>query len=109
MPSWVSGLSEKTLANDQERRAALTEQTASQIQLLTDRAEVIRVVDEIDNTVDAKDWTACRGYFLDELYVDFTSLAGGSPVAWPLTTSWGYGPLTSTLTSRASKCVRTTE
>jgi hypothetical protein len=79
MPSWVSGLSEKTLANDQERRAALTEQTASQIQLLTDRAEVIRVVDEIDNTVDAKDWTACRSYFLDEIYVDFTSLAGGSP------------------------------
>ena len=57
----------------------MTEQTASQIQLLTDRAEVIRVVDEIDNTVDAKDWTACRGYFLDEIYVDFTSLAGGSP------------------------------
>ncbi len=57
----------------------MTEQTTSQIRLLTDRAEVIRVVDEIDNTVDAKDWTACRGYFLDEIYVDFTSLAGGSP------------------------------
>jgi len=52
---------------------------ASQLQLLTDTAEIIRVVDEIDNTVDAKDWTACRGYFLDEIYVDFTSLAGGSP------------------------------
>jgi hypothetical protein len=57
----------------------LTEQTASQIQVLTDRAEVIRVVDEIDNTVDAKDWMACRGYFLDVIYVDFTSLAGGAP------------------------------
>jgi hypothetical protein len=57
----------------------LTEQTASQMQLLTDRAEVIRVVDEIDNTVDAKDWPACRSSFLEEIYVDFTSLAGGSP------------------------------
>ncbi len=28
---------------------------ASQLQLLTDIAEIIRVVDEIDNTVDAKD------------------------------------------------------
>ena len=57
----------------------MTEQMAFQLQLLTDIAEIIRVVDEIDNTVDAKDWTACRGYFLDEIYVDFTSLAGGSP------------------------------
>ena len=57
----------------------MTEQMASQLQLHTDIAEIIRVVDEIDNTVDAKDWTACRGYFLDEIYVDFTSLAGGSP------------------------------
>jgi hypothetical protein len=57
----------------------LTEQATSQIQFLTDRAEIIRIVDEIDNTVDAKDWTACRSYFLDEIYVDFTSLAGGSP------------------------------
>ena len=57
----------------------MTEQMASQLQLHTDIAEIIRVVDEIDNTVDAKDWTACRGYFLDEIYVNFTSLAGGSP------------------------------
>ena len=57
----------------------MTEQATSQIRFLTDRAEIIRVVDEIDNTVDAKDWRACRSYFLDEIYVDFTSLAGGSP------------------------------
>ncbi len=35
----------------------MTEQTATQIQLLTDRAEVIRVVDEIDNTITTKDGT----------------------------------------------------
>ncbi|MBA2596280.1 MAG: nuclear transport factor 2 family protein [Chloroflexia bacterium] len=46
---------------------------------LFDEAAIRRVVDEIDNAVDAKDWAACRGYFLDEIDVDFTSLAGGSP------------------------------
>ena len=61
----------------------MTEQTASQVQFLTDRAEIVRIVDEIDNTVDAKDWTACRSYFTDEIYADFTSLAGGSPANMP--------------------------
>jgi hypothetical protein len=41
--------------------------------------EIILVVDEIDNAVDAKDWQKCRSYFTDEIYADFTSLAGGSP------------------------------
>ena len=45
---------------------------------LFDRSEIILVVDEIDNAVDAKDWQRCRGYFTDEIYADFTSLAGGS-------------------------------
>ena len=52
-------------------------------QHLFDRAEIILVVDEIDNTVDAKDWERCRGYFTDEIYADFTSLAGGSPANMP--------------------------
>jgi hypothetical protein len=46
-------------------------------QHLWDRIEVIRIVDEIDNAVDAKEWDRCRGYFTDEIYADFTSLAGG--------------------------------
>lgn len=44
-----------------------------------DQTEIITVVDEIDNAVDAKDWERCRSYFTDEIYADFTSLAGGSP------------------------------
>ncbi len=46
---------------------------------LADEREIVRVVDEIDNAVDAKDWKACRSYFQDEIDVDFSSLAGGSP------------------------------
>jgi hypothetical protein len=66
---------------------ALTEQTASQIQLLVDQVEIMRAVD-------AKDWTACRGYFLEEIYVNFTSLAGGSPARMPaddLVGAWSTG------------------
>ena len=48
-------------------------------QHLFDRSEIILVVDEIDNAVDAKDWERCRSYFTDGIYADFTSLAGGSP------------------------------
>ena len=48
-----------------------------------DRMEITRIVDEIDNAVDAKDWERCRGYFTDEIYADFTSLAGGSPGNMP--------------------------
>ena len=53
--------------------------TEASIEHISDRAEIILVVDEIDNAVDAKDWKRCRGYFTDEIYADFTSLAGGSP------------------------------
>jgi hypothetical protein len=52
-------------------------------QHLLDRMEITLVVDEIDNAVDAKDWERCRGYFTDEIYADFTSLAGGSPGNMP--------------------------
>jgi hypothetical protein len=52
-------------------------------QHLWDRIEIIRIVDEIDNAVDAKEWERCRGYFTDEIYADFTSLAGGSPGNMP--------------------------
>ncbi len=48
-------------------------------QHLFDRSEITLVVDEIDDAVDAKDRERCRGYFTDEIYADFTSLAGGSP------------------------------
>ncbi|HEY0459859.1 MAG TPA: nuclear transport factor 2 family protein [Pyrinomonadaceae bacterium] len=45
----------------------------------TDELAIRRVMDEIDNSCDAKDWDACRSFFADEVDVDFTSLAGGEP------------------------------
>lgn len=41
-----------------------------------DEAAVRRVVDEIDNACDLKDWTRCRSYFTGEIEVDFKSLSG---------------------------------
>lgn len=52
-------------------------------QYIADELEIRHVVDEIDNAVDGKDWTACRSYFTDEIYADFTSLAGGEPGRMP--------------------------
>lgn len=46
---------------------------------IADHDAIRRVVDEIDNAVDAKDWELCRSFFTDEIYADFTSLAGGEP------------------------------
>ena len=50
---------------------------------LVDEAEIRHVVDGIDLATDAKDWDLCRGYFTDEIFADFTSLAGGEPVSMP--------------------------
>ncbi len=61
----------------------MSQQTDVKIQRLADLAEITRVVDEIDNAVDAKDWERCRGFFTEEIYADFTSLAGGSPGNMP--------------------------
>ena len=48
-------------------------------QAVVDRDAIRRVVDGIDNAVDAKDWPLCRSFFTDEIFADFTSLAGGEP------------------------------
>ena len=56
----------------------MDQHTQTSTQHISDRTEIILVVDEIDNAVDAKDWQRCRGYFTDEIYADFSSLAGGS-------------------------------
>jgi hypothetical protein len=50
---------------------------------LVDEAEVRRVVDGIDLATDDKDWEICRGYFTDQIFADFTSLAGGEPGRMP--------------------------
>ncbi len=58
-----------------------TENQAAQVSQgkLADEMEIRRVVDEIDNAVDAKDWVRARTFFADKVAVDFTSLAGGEP------------------------------
>ncbi|MBF0543585.1 MAG: nuclear transport factor 2 family protein [Candidatus Riflebacteria bacterium] len=64
------------------------------LQNYIDELQIKQVVDDIDNTCDAKDWAKCRKYFLDEIDVDFTSLAGGSPShikADELISGWNKG------------------
>ncbi len=58
-----------------------TENQAAQVSQgkLADEMEIRRVVDEIDNAVDAKDWVRARAFFAGKVNVDFTSLAGGKP------------------------------
>ncbi|MEM6986950.1 MAG: nuclear transport factor 2 family protein [Pseudomonadota bacterium] len=48
-----------------------------------DIAEMTRIANAIDTAVDAKDWTAARGHFVDTITVDFTSLVGGEPATIP--------------------------
>ncbi len=59
--------------HDEEIHQQLTEQK------IADELAIRLVVDEIDNSCDAKDWEKCRALFADEVAVDFTSLAGGEP------------------------------
>lgn len=75
--------------------------TALTQEMLLDQAEMIRVADAIDAGVDAKDWALTRGYFTDEITVDFTSLVGGEPATIPtdgLIAGWS-GNLTAEKTS----------
>lgn len=48
-------------------------------QKVADELAIRLVVDEIDNSCDAKDWEKCRSFFADEVEIDFTSLVGGEP------------------------------
>jgi ketosteroid isomerase-like protein len=64
-----------------EHDEEIQEQLHEQTQL--DETTIRRVVDEIDNACDAKDWELCRSFFADEVEVDFTSLAGGEPARIP--------------------------
>ncbi len=53
------------------------------VQRLDDEAEIRNVVDGIDLATDAKNWEFCRNYFTEEIFADFTSLAGGDAVRMP--------------------------
>lgn len=59
--------------HDEEFHEQFVEQNAS------DEAVIRRVVDEIDNSCDLKQWKRCRSYFTDEIEVDFESLSGDKP------------------------------
>ena len=59
--------------HDEEIETQITEER------IADETEIRRLVDEIDNACDLKDWTRLRVCFTDEISVDFTSLAGGEP------------------------------
>jgi len=49
------------------------------LESIADESEIRRVVDEIDNLCDEKNWKKLRSLFTDEIDMDFTSLAGGKP------------------------------
>lgn len=49
------------------------------LERIVDEREIRRVVDEIDNLCDRKEWEKLRALFTDDVDVDFTSLSGGEP------------------------------
>jgi hypothetical protein len=49
------------------------------LESVADELKIRRVVDEIDNLCDEKNWKKLRTLFTDEVDADFTSLAGGEP------------------------------
>ena len=83
---------------------------ASDARRLADELAVIRVTNEIDVSVDRKDWPKARSYFADELRADFSSLAGGPPAtitAGALITGWStnLGPKKTSLYLRGNHLV----
>ena len=49
------------------------------LEQLVEESAIRRVVDEIDNACDLKEWERLRTYFADRVTADFTSLSGGEP------------------------------
>lgn len=64
---------EEHLENPEEPAAPPT------LESVIDELQIRRVVDEIDNSCDAKNWKKCRSFFTEEVDADFSSLAGGEP------------------------------
>ncbi|MCF2527843.1 nuclear transport factor 2 family protein [Yinghuangia soli] len=56
---------------------------SDELAVIVDKYAITDVVNAVFDTVDAKDWTAARALFADEVDLDFTSLAGGDPVRLP--------------------------
>ena len=49
------------------------------VQLLLDRLDIAEVVNRLAVTADTHDWPGLRQCFTDEVFADYTSLAGGQP------------------------------
>ena len=52
---------------------------------------IIQAVNQMAFAADSRDWALCRSTFADEVYVDYTSIAGGEPATIPadaLMDSW---------------------
>jgi hypothetical protein len=61
------------------------------LETIADEMEIRRLVDEIDNACDLKDWKKLRSLLTDEIDADFTSLTGDGPAkikADDLVRSW---------------------
>jgi ketosteroid isomerase-like protein/fermentation-respiration switch protein FrsA (DUF1100 family) len=61
---------------------------------LTDRERIERSIAALAATADARDWTALRRLFAEQVYVDYTSVTGGTPVtlaADALVAGWQHG------------------
>jgi ketosteroid isomerase-like protein len=70
---------EQTKLLDEVEAQTQTSADSRLIQRIIDEAKIRRIVDEIDDAVDAKDWSRCRQFFMDDINVDFSSLTGGQP------------------------------
>ena len=52
---------------------------------------IIKTVNQMAYAADARDWLLCRSTFTDQVFVDYTSMAGGKPTTIPadaLIESW---------------------
>jgi ketosteroid isomerase-like protein/dienelactone hydrolase len=61
---------------------------------LPDSARIERLVNQLARSADARDWSALRAVFADEVEVDYTSVAGGQPgrlAADALVAGWEKG------------------
>jgi hypothetical protein len=75
-----------TLSSTRTQLAAQTTQPqggeqmdAAKLQLLLDYTEIVNAVNAVGITADRKDWQGCRTLFTDEVDIDYTSIAGGTP------------------------------
>jgi hypothetical protein len=56
--------------------ASAAEPLPAALQALADERALIRIADDIDRAVDARDWPRARSYFADRVTVDFSTLNG---------------------------------